>query len=507
MEKEFLYKHFIFRNIDVQKNGEEGEKIIIHDRHRSFVNEAIRALSRYSFQQLKQSGVFGIAKRGRYSYIIVERERYHKYLNYLAHRYPNIGKYEAAKSKKEKIVKQPNQKETFVEAIHNDRYCFVLPKGKAEDLRVSYMSEVFNALGWGGLEVLCKRFPEYFSMTTKSGKKYFKITEKFRRLKELRKVLEKVNRLDIYEDIVKKYFPSHPMLTSETSTVEKDSKEKLIISNVKKREDKKDSIVFESRNSERDKVSKFNDNKNGNNEKLTNLDLNKKFSVNNSIPNRLINEPERNLQRGVEILGSIQPTRTQRTVVEVGRSQSLSQNLKKLYKHHCQLCGQRVQVGVSEYASESHHVQPVGGKHGGPDIAENIIIVCPNHHLMFDRGAVTIDLKQKKVIHVDVENSIHNTSLILKHYLQEQYIEYHNQYIFKGIIKENSFSQAVPQKGNMNYGKTVTVCDTDGEQYVFQLEDFSNKHLLGGMEKLLIGVDINAEINFNGFRYRIIDIK
>ena len=44
-----------------------------------------------------------------------------------------------------------------------------------------------------------------------------------------------------------------------------------------------------------------------------------------------------------------------------------------------------------EYMSEVHHIRPLG-KHDGADIIENMIVVCPNHHAMFDRGAITISL-------------------------------------------------------------------------------------------------------------------
>jgi putative restriction endonuclease len=37
------------------------------------------------------------------------------------------------------------------------------------------------------------------------------------------------------------------------------------------------------------------------------------------------------------------------------------------------------------------HIRPLGAPHNGPDVKENIIIcLCPNHHVLFDSGAITL---------------------------------------------------------------------------------------------------------------------
>lgn len=68
---------------------------------------------------------------------------------------------------------------------------------------------------------------------------------------------------------------------------------------------------------------------------------------------------------------------------------------------------------------------------GGPDILQNMIVVCPNHHKLFDNGAITINLEEKKIVHVSQDNEINKMTLIVKHNIDEKYINYHNLHIFK----------------------------------------------------------------------------
>lgn len=209
-----------------------------------------------------------------------------------------------------------------------------------------------------------------------------------------------------------------------------------------------------------------------------------------------------------EKLGSTIPTQTQRIVVSTDRNQSLSKQLKQLYSNTCQICQERVQIGFDEYMSESHHIQPVGGNHKGPDIATNIIILCPNHHVMFDRGAITIDLHRKIVIHSCESNPIHGVTITLKHEINEAFINYHNRYIFKGMVQKltSTLSKKKQEDELSNYEKMVVLEDDEKETITFNLPNKYNKHLMKEIEKKLVSAKIGDIITHMGFSYKVVKI-
>jgi len=36
-------------------------------------------------------------------------------------------------------------------------------------------------------------------------------------------------------------------------------------------------------------------------------------------------------------------------------------------------------------------MEPLGTPHNGPDVYENIVCVCPNHHVLLDYGVIPLD--------------------------------------------------------------------------------------------------------------------
>ncbi|MBU8919109.1 HNH endonuclease [Bacillus sp. FJAT-29953] len=128
-------------------------------------------------------------------------------------------------------------------------------------------------------------------------------------------------------------------------------------------------------------------------------------------------------------LGNKKPTKLKRTLNLTNRDTNLVKKMKALYDNTCQVCGEKIQIGLKMFASEVHHIRPLG-KHNGSDTSDNAIVLCPNHHLMFDRGAITIDITNKKVYHIDSINPIHEKKLMLIHELNEKNIAFHNENIF-----------------------------------------------------------------------------
>lgn len=100
-------------------------------------------------------------------------------------------------------------------------------------------------------------------------------------------------------------------------------------------------------------------------------------------------------------------TKTQRIV----RDTALALRLKEYHNNTCQICGLRLKIGFNKYYSEGHHVKGLGNPHNGPDVEENIIVVCPNCHVLCDNHQIELSL--------DILNS-------LDRIINPIFIEYHN---------------------------------------------------------------------------------
>jgi putative restriction endonuclease len=78
-----------------------------------------------------------------------------------------------------------------------------------------------------------------------------------------------------------------------------------------------------------------------------------------------------------------------RTVIteQAVRDSAVVAEVKKLHKFKCQACGQRLETSVGWYAQGSH-IHPLA--EDGPDVIENVLCLCPNHHILFDAYAFTV---------------------------------------------------------------------------------------------------------------------
>ena len=114
------------------------------------------------------------------------------------------------------------------------------------------------------------------------------------------------------------------------------------------------------------------------------------------------------------------PTTSDRLLIEIYRilrDTELARKIKALHKNICQVCGETILLRNGETYSEAHHIKPLGKPHNGPDIAENIIILCPNHHVLFDYCAISLE--------ADSLRSVQG------HVIGSAYIAYHNARIFQ----------------------------------------------------------------------------
>ncbi|WP_123070258.1 HNH endonuclease [Massilia aurea] len=110
------------------------------------------------------------------------------------------------------------------------------------------------------------------------------------------------------------------------------------------------------------------------------------------------------------------PPRIETTTYRILRDTQLAKIVKALHNYECQVCGETISLRNGERYAEAHHIQPLGAPHNGPDRFENIVCLCPNHHVEFDYGVCEInlsDLRQAPTHQVDPE-----------------YVRYHNQRIW-----------------------------------------------------------------------------
>ena len=107
--------------------------------------------------------------------------------------------------------------------------------------------------------------------------------------------------------------------------------------------------------------------------------------------------------------------RVQRLISIRRRDRSFIPLLKELYDYRCQICGTLIacpSLKAPGYV-EGHHIRPLEN-HGSPDIIENVIIVCPNHHKELEYGGTRLDLKLLDS---------------LRHPIAEEFVDYHNREI------------------------------------------------------------------------------
>ena len=99
------------------------------------------------------------------------------------------------------------------------------------------------------------------------------------------------------------------------------------------------------------------------------------------------------------------------------RNTAIIDQVKTIHRYQCQICGQTIRLRHGFYA-EGHHIRPLGREHAGPDVIENILCVCPNHHVALDYGAIELNLLKLRT---------HPA-----HQVGPEYIDYHNNVICRG---------------------------------------------------------------------------
>lgn len=112
------------------------------------------------------------------------------------------------------------------------------------------------------------------------------------------------------------------------------------------------------------------------------------------------------------------------TVNRIVRNPQKAKRVKSWHNHQCQVCGIAIETSAGLYA-EAAHIKPLGKPHNGPDIEENLLCLCPNHHVMFDNGGFAIN-DNLELIGINGKLRV-----VKKHRVNAEFIKYHREHYYK----------------------------------------------------------------------------
>ncbi|WP_343523724.1 YDG/SRA domain-containing protein [Pedobacter sp.] len=115
-------------------------------------------------------------------------------------------------------------------------------------------------------------------------------------------------------------------------------------------------------------------------------------------------------------------------IQRIVRDTYVSQQVKNLYGYKCQICDAVLETQTGFYA-EAAHIRALGKPHNGPDIIENILCLCPNHHVMFDYGMISISNDFQILGLKNTVLSIHKN-----HNINVDFIKYHREHFYKETL-------------------------------------------------------------------------
>jgi predicted restriction endonuclease len=130
------------------------------------------------------------------------------------------------------------------------------------------------------------------------------------------------------------------------------------------------------------------------------------------------------LQHPVAPEGNTEPGRKPVTAQRIVRSTKVVEYVKKIHDHTCQICGTRLSVGNGEGYSEGAHIKALGGLHRGPDVLPNVLCLCANCHVQFDRGAIVIEADRTVVRDGQPAGALNELDV---HKVGDEFLEYHRK--------------------------------------------------------------------------------
>ena len=111
------------------------------------------------------------------------------------------------------------------------------------------------------------------------------------------------------------------------------------------------------------------------------------------------------------------------TVSRIKRDVSLSENIKEIYGYKCQVCNVYLKTPYGAIAIGAH-IKGLGKPHNGPDVIENMICLCPNHHEQFDDHGFYIDPETYEIKGLEGFEG-KKITLNKKHNIEKSFLKYH----------------------------------------------------------------------------------
>lgn len=93
--------------------------------------------------------------------------------------------------------------------------------------------------------------------------------------------------------------------------------------------------------------------------------------------------------------------------------------MKTLYNSECQVCGTTIMTKYGRYA-EGADIKPLGKPHNGNDSTDNVLCLCPNHHVMLDKSIFSVDKRMMLIgivgsLKIANNHKLANSNLVFHH--------------------------------------------------------------------------------------------
>ena len=125
----------------------------------------------------------------------------------------------------------------------------------------------------------------------------------------------------------------------------------------------------------------------------------------------------------------VRPSRVQTTTNRLQRNVKLSERVKEIYSFKCQVCDVLLSSPNGPIAIGAH-IKGLGRPHNGPDVLENMLCLCPNHHDQFDCLSYYIEPETLQIRGLSELNG-RKLTVSSRHKLSKEFLEYHKQLFLK----------------------------------------------------------------------------